>query len=77
MAEGEGTGNTGVVAVFAIVVIVLVAAFFAWQGGMLGGSGRDTDINVELNAPKAAPESPGAEMPDQPAEAPQAAPQTP
>ena len=77
MAEGEGSSNTGVVAVVAILVIVLVGAFIAWQGGMLGGSRSGTDVKVELNAPRPAPENPGGEnpgreTPDQPAEAPAA-----
>ncbi|HUP92663.1 MAG TPA: hypothetical protein VM074_10485 [Solimonas sp.] len=51
MAESSsGSGNTGVVAVLAIFIIVVVAAFFAWQGGMFGG-GHDTKVNVELKQP--------------------------
>ena len=77
MAEGEGSSNTGVVAVLAILVIALIAGFIAWQGGVFGGSRSGTDVNVELNAPTPAPENPGGdnpgkETPDQPAEAPAA-----
>lgn len=46
----NGSSNTGVVAVLAIFIIVVVAAFFAWQGGMFGG-GDGTDVEVELNTP--------------------------
>lgn len=51
MAQSSGSGNTGIVAVLAIFIIVLVAAFFAWQGGMFGGGDGGTDINVELPTP--------------------------
>lgn len=47
----EGSGSTGVVAIVAILVIVAVAAFFAWQGGMLGGGGEGADLSLEANVP--------------------------
>lgn len=51
MAEGEGSGNTGVVAIVVIFLIVVIAAFFAWRGGMFGGKSTNVDINV--SAPSA------------------------
>ncbi len=51
MAEGEGSGNTGVVAIVVIFLIVVIAAFFAWRGGMFGGKSTKVDINV--SAPSA------------------------
>ena len=73
----EGSSNTGVVAVLAILVIVLIAGFIAWQGGMLGGSRSGTDVTVGLQRAQAGArspggENPGRERPDQPAEAPAA-----
>lgn len=49
----SGSGNTGVVAIFAIVLLVMIAGFVAWQGGWLGGGGGggNTEINVDLPTP--------------------------
>ncbi|HVT35458.1 MAG TPA: hypothetical protein VHE37_07740 [Nevskiaceae bacterium] len=47
----DGGNNSGVVAIFAIFIIVVVAAFFAWQGGVFGNGKRGADI--EVNLPKA------------------------
>ena len=46
MAEGEGSSNTGVVAIVVIFLIVVIAAFFAWRGGMFGGKSTKVDVNV-------------------------------
>jgi ABC-type cobalt transport system substrate-binding protein len=53
MAEGEGSSNTGVVAIVVIFLIVVIAAVFAWRGGMFGGSGKKTEIDVNVSAPSA------------------------
>ena len=48
MAETE-SGNSGVVAIFAIVLLVMRAAFIAWQAGVFGGGGdgkKSLDVNV-------------------------------
>ena len=48
----DGSGNTGVVAVLVIFVIVLALGFFAWQGGWFGGGdGADVDVDIEANVP--------------------------
>jgi hypothetical protein len=52
MADGESSGNTGVVAILVIFLIVVIAAFFAWRGGMFGGS-KKTEIDVNVSAPSA------------------------
>src|SRR5215217_1544193 len=44
MADSESASNTGVVAILVIFLIVVIAAFFAWRGGMFGGS-KKTDVN--------------------------------
>ena len=54
MADGEGSGNTGVVAIVVIFLIVVIAAFFAYRGGMFGGrGGGKTDVNIKVDAPSA------------------------
>ncbi len=49
MAEGEGSGNTGVVAILVIFLIVVIVALFAWRGGLFGGG--KTDVNIKVDAP--------------------------
>ncbi len=51
MAEGEGSGNTGVVAILVIFLIVVLVALFAWRGGLFGGGGGETGVNVDVNVP--------------------------
>ncbi len=51
MAEGEGSSNTGVVAIVVIFLIVVIAAFFAWRGGMFGGKSTNIDVDVKTPAP--------------------------
>jgi uncharacterized membrane protein len=50
MAEGEGGGNTGIVAILVIFIIVVVLAFLAYRGGMFGG-GKTTKVDVDVSAP--------------------------
>jgi ABC-type transporter Mla subunit MlaD len=52
MADGESSGNTGVVAILVIFLIVVVLAVLAWQGGIFGG-GKTTKIDVNVDAPSA------------------------
>jgi hypothetical protein len=51
MADSESSSNTGVVAILVIFLIVVIAALFAWRGGLLGGGTKKVDINV--SAPSA------------------------
>jgi len=51
MADGESSGNTGVVAILVIFLIVVIAAFFAWRGGMFGGGTKKTEVDVNVTAP--------------------------
>ena len=51
MADSESSSNTGVVAILVIFLIVVIAALFAWRGGLLGGGTHKVDINV--SAPSA------------------------
>jgi ABC-type cobalt transport system substrate-binding protein len=52
MADSESASNTGVVAIVVIFLIVVIAAFFAWRGGMFGGS-KKTDVNIKVETPSA------------------------
>ena len=48
MAEDTGNSNSSIVAIFAILMIVLIGGFIAWQMGVFGGSGKkQLDINVK------------------------------
>ncbi len=49
MAEGEGGGNTGVVAIVVIFLVFLVLIFFAFRGGFFGG--KKTQVDVNISAP--------------------------
>ena len=52
MAEGEGSSNTGVVAILVIFIIVVVIAFLAYRGGLFGGGKTNVDIKVGTPATK-------------------------
>ena len=45
----NGSGSTGVV-VLVIFMIVLVAAFFAYRGGLFRG--KQTSVNVNITTPQ-------------------------
>ena len=50
MAESESSGNTGVVAIFAILLMIMVAGFIAWRAGVFGGNGDgDTHHSLDIN----------------------------
>ncbi len=51
MAEGEGSGSTGVVAILVIFIIVVVLAFLAYRGGMFGGKSTNVDVEIKTPAP--------------------------
>ena len=44
--NGNGGGNAGVVAILVIFVVLMVAAFLAYRGGLFGGKKTQVDINV-------------------------------
>ena len=46
----EGGSNSGIVAIFAIMLLVMIGAFIAWQAGVFGGDG-DKDVNVKIESP--------------------------
>ncbi len=49
----NGSGNTGVVAIVVIFLIVVLVVLFAYPGILRGGGGKDTDINIKVDAPAA------------------------
>jgi hypothetical protein len=51
MADGEGSSNTGVVAIVVIFLIVVIAAVFAWRSGFFGGGTKKTEVDINVQAP--------------------------
>lgn len=49
MAEDTGSSSSGIVAIFAIMLMVLIGALVAWRMGVFGGGGgkKQLDINVK------------------------------
>lgn len=45
----EGSGNTTIVAIFAIVIIALVAGVIAWKAGVFGGGGSHKTLDINVN----------------------------
>jgi hypothetical protein len=50
----RGEGSTGVVAIFAIVLMLVIAGFIAWRAGVFGGVDGDNDskhtLDVNVNS---------------------------
>jgi hypothetical protein len=53
MPESErGNSSTGVVAIFAIVMMIVIAGFIAWRAGVFGGGGDDhKSLDINVNTP--------------------------
>jgi hypothetical protein len=48
MAEGEGGGSAGVVAIVAIFVLVILIGLFMFRGRIFGGGGtQKIDVNIQ------------------------------
>ena len=50
MASENGS-NSGIVAIFAIMLLVMIGGFIAWQAGVFGGGhdgGGDKKIEVDI-----------------------------
>jgi LPXTG-motif cell wall-anchored protein len=49
MAEDTGSSSSSIVAIFAIVLMVMIAGFIAWKMGVFGGGSgkKQLDINVK------------------------------
>lgn len=53
MADSETSGSTGIVAIFAIMLMIVIAAFIAWRAGVFGSAGSNhhtLDINVNTTS---------------------------
>ena len=52
MASESGS-NSGIVAIFAIMLLVMIGAFIAWQAGVFGGGdGGDRKVDVNITTEK-------------------------
>lgn len=50
MAESESSGTTGIVAIFAILLMITIAGFVAWRAGVFGGNGNgDSHQSLDIN----------------------------
>jgi hypothetical protein len=53
MAQSESSGgSTAIVAIFAIMLMLVIAGFIAWKLGVFGGGGKSLDINVNTPSSK-------------------------
>jgi hypothetical protein len=53
MADSESSSNTGLVAIFVIFLIVVIAALFAWRTGLFGGGSTTHKVDINVSAPSA------------------------
>ena len=49
MASSDSSNNTGIVAIVAIMLMLAIAGFLAWRGGIFGGSGKTTTHKLDVN----------------------------
>jgi hypothetical protein len=53
MASSEGSSSTGIVAIVAIMLMLAIAGFLAWRGGLFGdGSSSSHKLDVNVNTSK-------------------------
>ena len=51
MAESESSGSTGIVAIFAIMLMIVIAGFIAWRAGVFGGGSDQKSLDININTP--------------------------
>ena len=51
MASENGS-NSGIVAIFAIMLLVMIGGFIAWQAGVFGGGDGGGDKKIEVDIKK-------------------------
>jgi ABC-type transporter Mla subunit MlaD len=49
MAESTSGNNSSIVAIFAIVVIALLAGLIAWKAGVFGGGSNKKQLDINVN----------------------------
>lgn len=47
MADGSGSGSTGLLGVIIGAVLVIGIGFFFFSGGFGGGGGKSIDVNIK------------------------------
>ena len=51
MANSDSSSSTGIVAIVAILLMLAIAGFLAWRGGLFGGGGSSHKLDVNVNTP--------------------------
>jgi len=52
MAESDSSGgSTGIVAIFAILLVIIIAAFLAWRAGIFGDGSSHETLDINVNTP--------------------------
>lgn len=51
MADSNSSGSTGIVAIFAILLMIMVASFIAWRAGVFGGGGDQKSLDIQIHTP--------------------------
>lgn len=49
--NGDGGSSTGVVAIVAIFVLIILGALFVFRGRLFKGAGGNTKVDVNVTAP--------------------------
>lgn len=48
----SGNSNTGIVALFAIMLLAMLGGFIAWQAGVFGHGDRGKNVDVNISTPR-------------------------
>jgi len=51
MADGESSSSVSIVAIIAIMLMLAIAGFLAWRGGLFGGGSSSHKLDVNVNTP--------------------------
>ena len=51
MAEESSGSSSGIVAIFAIMMLVLIAGLIAWRVGVFGGGSSHRSVDINVNTP--------------------------
>jgi hypothetical protein len=50
-ASERGSSSSSIVAIFAIVMMVVIAGFIAWRAGVFGGGSDHKSLDINVNTP--------------------------